>query len=75
MVWCLGLCVFTAMGLGSIPGWGIKIPQATYHVWKKEKRAPRDSWDQKVPLVYISPSSVVPLPKGTGAKEVLWEEK
>ena len=67
------------MGLGSIPGWGIKIPQATQHdfIKKKKKRtsAPRDSWDQKVPLVYISPSLVVPLPKGTGAKEVLWEEK
>ena len=22
-------CVLTAMGLGSIPGWGTKIPQAT----------------------------------------------
>ena len=23
----LGLCTFTAKGLGSIPGWGTKIPQ------------------------------------------------
>ena len=32
----LGLCAFTAEGLGSIPGQGTKIPQAK----KKEKKAP-----------------------------------
>ena len=26
----LGLCAFTAEGTGSIPGWGTKIPQATW---------------------------------------------
>ena len=26
--WWLGLVAFTAKGLGSIPGWGTKIPQA-----------------------------------------------
>ena len=52
-------------------------PHSMTELKKKKKRtsAPRDSWDQKVPLVYISPSLVVSLPKGTGAKEVLWEEK
>ena len=28
MVWWLGLCAFTAEGLGSVPGQGTKIPQA-----------------------------------------------
>ena len=27
----LGLCAFTAKGMGSIPGWETKIPQATQH--------------------------------------------
>ena len=32
---CLGLCTLTAKGLGSIHGWGTKIPQAT--VWHGQK--------------------------------------
>ena len=32
----LGLHVFTAEGVGSIPGWGIRIPQATQR-GQKEK--------------------------------------
>ena len=55
--------------------WGTEMPQATWHGQKKNKkkktRALRDLWDQKVPLVYISPSLVVPLLKGTGAKKGL----
>ena len=27
----LGLDAFTAMGTGSLPGWGTKIPQAVWH--------------------------------------------
>ena len=33
----LGLCAFIAEGLGSIPGWGTKIPQAVQCGKKKEK--------------------------------------
>ena len=29
---------FTAEGLGSIPGWGTEIPQATWHGQKKNSR-------------------------------------
>ena len=32
----LGLCTFTADGVGSIPGWGTKIPPATGHGQKKK---------------------------------------
>ena len=30
VVQCLGLCALVAEGLGSIPSWGTKIPQATW---------------------------------------------
>ena len=33
----LGLCTFTAEGLGSIPGQGTKIPQARQHSQNKIK--------------------------------------
>ena len=33
----LGLCAFTAMGLGSIPGQGMKILQAAWHSQKIKK--------------------------------------
>ena len=36
MVQWLGLCVLTAMGLGSIPDQGAKILQATWHSLKKK---------------------------------------
>ena len=32
----LGLSTFTARGLGSIPGWGAKIPQVPWHILKKK---------------------------------------
>ena len=32
VVWWLGFCIFTAEGVGSIPGQGIKIPQ-----WQGQK--------------------------------------
>ena len=35
MVQWLGLGAFTAVGLGSIPGWGTKIPQAMQPKKKK----------------------------------------
>ena len=38
MVQWLGLCSFIAKGLGSIPGWGTKIPQA---IWYRKKKNPR----------------------------------
>ena len=31
----VGLGTFTAVVLGSIPGWGTKIPQAVWHGWKR----------------------------------------
>ena len=31
----LGLCAFTVEGMGLIPGWGIKIPQALWCSPKK----------------------------------------
>ena len=34
----LGLCASTARGLGSIPGWGTKIPKAVRHSQKKKKK-------------------------------------
>ena len=37
----LGLGAFTAMGLGSIPGQGTKILQASQGSWKK-KKSPRE---------------------------------
>ena len=33
----LGLCAFTAKGLGSIPVQGTKIPQAAWHGQKKRR--------------------------------------
>ena len=38
MVQWSGLSTFTAEGPGSIPGWGIKIPQATYFGQKKKNK-------------------------------------
>ena len=39
MVQWLGLHTFTAEGVGLIPGWGTKIPQAVQPGKKKKKRA------------------------------------
>ena len=38
MVQWLGLCAFTAEGLGSVPGWGTKIPQVVWCGQKKKKK-------------------------------------
>ena len=38
MVQWLGLCAFTAEGVGSIPGQGTKIPQAVQWDQKKERK-------------------------------------
>ena len=35
----LGLWALTAKGLGSIPDWGTKIPQATKYGQKKKKKS------------------------------------
>ena len=48
MVQWSGLSTFTAEGPGSIPGWGIKIPQATYFGQKKKKGKTRDEKQEKV---------------------------
>ena len=32
--------LWLSSGLGSVPGWGIKIPQATLHGQKKKKISP-----------------------------------
>ena len=40
----LGLCALTAEGLGSIPGWGTKIPQA---MWCGQKKAKKKKNGQK----------------------------
>ena len=40
----LGLCAFTAKGLGSIPGRGTKIPQATRRNLKRKKKCKNDPW-------------------------------
>ena len=48
----LGLHAFTAEGLGSIPGQGTKILQATLCNQKKEKRKKRmRDWNQMFPLI------------------------
>ena len=40
MVQWLGLQVFSAEGLGSVPGWRTRIPQARWH-WLKKKTSQR----------------------------------
>ena len=37
----LGLFAFIAEGLGSVPGWGANIPQATQRGQDKKKRLPK----------------------------------
>ena len=37
MVQWLGLRAFTSEGVGSIPGWGTKIPHAMWRGQKKER--------------------------------------
>lgn len=37
MDWGLGLCVLTAEGVDSIPGPGVRIPQAMRHCQKQKK--------------------------------------
>ena len=34
----LGVCACTARGMGSIPGWGTKIPRAVQRRQKKKKK-------------------------------------
>ena len=38
VVQSLGLCASTAGGLGSIPGWETRIPQASQHSQRKKKK-------------------------------------
>ena len=50
-VWWLRLCTSNAGGMGSIPGWGTKIPYAVWHDQKKKKNLSLfvSSWD-RLPL-------------------------
>ena len=57
----LGLRASTAGGVGSIPGWGTRIPHATWCGRRKEKGhlygAAREShchWDQNLDLAHVS---------------------
>ena len=45
----LGLGAFTTMGLGSIPGWGTKIPQAK---WRREKKTQTSKQKKPVWVLY-----------------------
>lgn len=47
MVQWLGLGAFTAMGLGSIPGRGTKILQASQGSWEKKKAQGRRPWEDR----------------------------
>ena len=42
VVQCLALCTFTAKDAGSIPGWGTKILQGTWHSQKKKQKTKKD---------------------------------
>ena len=73
MVQWLGLCTFTAVGLGSIPGWGTKIQQAAMHSQKKKKlpwlpstlesklKLPTMAYDSTSPLIHHF-SPLLPMP-------------
>ena len=51
VVQCLGLCAFTAEGLGSIPGGETKIPQAVQCCQKKKKKKRKENCI----YVYLTP--------------------
>ena len=53
----LGLCAFTAEGLGSIPGQGTKIPQATWHSQRIKKKNRR--YVQQLKLWTLRPLTVL----------------
>ena len=58
----LGLHVFTAEGAGSVPGWGIKIPQAAW--WpKREKKKKKRKKSATFPKFLISSDCTFPLPQ------------
>ena len=56
----LGLHAFTTEGLGSIPGWGTKIPQA---MWRGQKNPPNSLFT----IYLLMPSTYVPK-----LKESMW---
>ena len=56
MIQWLGLLTVTVEGLGSIPGWGTKIPQAMPMQQKKEKKNKHErSASVNLPLVNFYP--------------------
>ena len=59
MVQWLGLCALTAEGLGSIPDWGTKIPQAANGAAKK-KMMVRQGF-QPIPPYDLKQEAVLPL--------------
>ena len=61
LVQWLGLCTFTAKGLGSIPGQGPNIPQAMFCGQKKKKK-PTKIQKQKTGLDLAASSLLLPKP-------------
>ena len=51
MVQWLGLSAFAAKGTGSIPGWGIKIMQATQCNKKKKKKKDNNKQNQNLLMI------------------------
>ena len=49
----LGLCTFTTKGLGSIPGWGTKIPQAPQWSKKKNHHHLKHEVKKRIPITEI----------------------
>ena len=73
----LGLCAPTAGGMGSIPGWGTKIPHAAWCGKKKKKKKKKNHWrrgrnggsisklcQRSIPLSKSTHGSVLQLPIG-----------
>ena len=48
---CLGLCALTAESLGLIPGWGTKIPQAT---WSGQPPQKQQTKTKRCPTCFLS---------------------
>ena len=51
-VQCLRLQSSTAWGTGSIPGWGVKIPHATWHSQKPKQT--ENKFYQRIEMAYVT---------------------
>ena len=58
MIQWLGLCSFTAEGLGLIPGQGINVPEASQHGQKKEREKERERKEHRVKLPNLTEISL-----------------